>query len=372
MSVDFRIIENMLFNDAVFVSATSQDSSFPASNGVNPSRAKVWRSSTLGYYEIDSNNNKLDFDEGGGELTAIINPGNYNSTTLASEITSQMNVVGANTYTVSKVTGSSKWRIVSSGGVSLLTNTGTNVASSIYPVIGFGVDADYSSNTIHNGAYVAIHTHERLIFDVGSTEGIDTIALFPDLRRGFNLSSEAVIKIEANYADSWASPALSETVTIDENNAMFIKFYDTDQSYPYWSVKIIDKSNPNLQVELSKLVLGKAVSLTRVPNVGFDISLIDNTRISTTPYGQLYADKYPVRKEMSFDYQFLNNTDLETIVNLYGRIGKTTPIVVEVDANEQLFLKERFSIYGTVTRAPAFKHQILDYFNTKFTVEEIG
>lgn len=50
--------------------------------------------------DIDSTNNKIDFNEGGSTLTATITSDTYTLSTLATEIQTQLNSVGSHSYTV--------------------------------------------------------------------------------------------------------------------------------------------------------------------------------------------------------------------------------------------------------------------------------
>ena len=101
--------------------------------------------------DIDSSNNKLDFKESGSQLTATLSSGTYSLSELATEIETQLNAAGANTYTVS-VSTDDKMTISATGAFSLLPTEGTNRLVSILPLIninpkpGFG-DVEYSGKT---------------------------------------------------------------------------------------------------------------------------------------------------------------------------------------------------------------------------------
>lgn len=84
--------------------------------------------------DVDATNNKLDFDEGGAELTATLASGNYTLATLATEIQTKMNTAGG-TYTVS--VEDNVFTIAGSQAFSLHTSSGTNIDTSIFSHIGF-------------------------------------------------------------------------------------------------------------------------------------------------------------------------------------------------------------------------------------------
>jgi hypothetical protein len=86
---------------------------------------------------VGSGNCKIDFDEGSGELTATLTLGDYASgASIASEMQTQLNAEGANTYTV-VYTDQHYIKITSSGSFSLLWSTGTNSSDSVASDIGF-------------------------------------------------------------------------------------------------------------------------------------------------------------------------------------------------------------------------------------------
>lgn len=99
---------------------------------------------------ITTANQKLDFDEGGGELTATIVAATYTPTTLAAQIKTQMESAGAATYTI---TYSGKvFRIANDGAtLNLRCNTGTNVANGIWTTIGFATTANKTGFTNYAG-----------------------------------------------------------------------------------------------------------------------------------------------------------------------------------------------------------------------------
>ena len=87
--------------------------------------------------DFDSTNNKLDFNEGAGELTATITPATYTLASLVIEVETQLNSAGTLTYTVS-ADDDDKITISAVGGTfSLLPTEGSNKNESILHILGF-------------------------------------------------------------------------------------------------------------------------------------------------------------------------------------------------------------------------------------------
>lgn len=110
---------------------------------------------------ITTANQKLDFNEGAGELTATITAGTYTPSTLATEIDTQMTAAGAAAYTI---TYSGKvFRIANDATLGLLAATGTNIANGIWSTIGFA--ATDLSGYINYAADYAIDVQNFLMFE---------------------------------------------------------------------------------------------------------------------------------------------------------------------------------------------------------------
>lgn len=374
--MQLRILDyNYPWQDATSVTASSSNSEFPVSNVKKTSRSKVWRSSATGNFVIDSTNNKLNFKESGGgaELTATLTSGTYTSTTLATEIKTQLEAVGAATYTVSKSATTGKWTIASDGAyLALLSNTGTNVGTSAWSALGFSTAADHTGAVTYTGSNIAIHTEEWVVIDLLSTEEIDTFALLFDPMRQVPLSSSAVLKIQGNATNVWSAPSVDVTVSLDTTFDAATYFWSASQSYRYWRVKVVDPANTNLYVELSKIFLGKATQLaSAIQKNGWSWSEEDQSKLERTAYGHVYADIYPIRKELSVGFPPLTYVDLKTMNNIFRQVGRTTPILVSLDPTEEAYDKDHFLICGTLKDSFKAGHVMGQYFETAMTIEEV-
>ena len=89
------------------------------------------------FYNINANNNILNYTYLGISYTMFITPGNYNEYTLANQLTSQFLLNGLIfVITFSKLTG--KMTFTS-------TSNFTFLPSSIFPILGFKMNVNYSS-----------------------------------------------------------------------------------------------------------------------------------------------------------------------------------------------------------------------------------
>lgn len=368
-----RLITTNLTSDSnTSVSASSANSNFPASNLKHEFRSKVWRSS--GTFIVDSSNNKINFKESGvgSELTATITSGTYSVSGLQTEIKTQMESTGAETYSVSYSETTGKWTVSHAGSyLDLLNSTGTDAANSLLVnSLGFS-STDKTGATTYTGASIAIHTKERVTFDFGSTEDVDSIALLWPKEDGIKLSGSAVVKVEANASDSWSSPAVSQTLTIDNTYDLATHYFSTAQSYRYWSVTIEDPANANLYVELGVAFIGESLTIQE-PENGFGFQLQDNSSQSVTAYGHRYVDEYPLSKALDFSYAYMDYSDVKTLENAFRTNSTKKPVFVTLDHDETVFDKEHLSLYGKFQSKFGLDHVRYNLFDTGLTIEEIS
>lgn len=94
---------------------------------------------SLFYYgqEVLDSNKNLNFDEGAGELTAIVDIGSYSHTELATAVQTALNDVGENTYTVTFNRSARSYTISSDDTFDLLITSGSQVGTSIFSTLGF-------------------------------------------------------------------------------------------------------------------------------------------------------------------------------------------------------------------------------------------
>lgn len=357
--------------DATTVEASSSKVNFPASNMKHQFRSKQWRSN--GNFVISSSNNKIDFKESamGSELTATLDTGTYTPTTLATEIKTQLDSAGSDSYTVSYSENTGLWTIESDGSyLELLINSGTNEANNtLKNVCGFA-DTDKTGATSYTGSTIAIHTEEWVKFDFKTIEDIDSVAILWPKEDGIKLSSSTVIKIQANATDSWSSPALDQTLTVNDTYSIASHYFTSDQSYRYWRVSITDPANANLYVNLGVIVLGKSIEVD-YPENGYSFEYEDNSKTQTTDYGNEYVDEYPIMTSIEFDYKYFDVDDFEKFNQMFIRNGVKTPVFMVLDETGIVHDKDQVYIYGKLDKKLKFNHVNYDLYSTKMKIKEV-
>lgn len=369
---DFRIMDaNFAFDTAITLSASSEDSNFPVSNLRNPLRTKVWRSNELGNFVIDATNDNIDFDEGGGELNGTIASGTFTASGLESAIKTAMEAVGGNTYTISFSTITGRWTITTSGGtLSLLWSSGANSGTSVGSDIGFDTSSDDTGSTSYVSDFIAIHTEEFIKFDLNTAQDVDSFAMVFDPLDGIKFSSSAVLKLQANATDDFSAPTVDVTLVIDTVYSTITNFFSTTQNFRFWRISIVDPTNTNLNVEVSKVILSEATQLGQVPQNGFSDTLVDQSTSVTNKFGHQYFDEYPSRRAFSFSHAFMSKEDIETLFTIYKTVGRVTPIGIALDSQATVYDKDRFFMYGRFTNSFQANQVFFTFFDQDIEVLE--
>jgi hypothetical protein len=104
--------------------------------------------------EIDSTNQNLNFDEGGGELSAVIEPNTYSLTDFLVAIKTALDAASTlpQEYTVTVDRDTRQITISSVGAFDLLVLTGSQLGSSPWTIMGFTGGADLTGLTTYTGA----------------------------------------------------------------------------------------------------------------------------------------------------------------------------------------------------------------------------
>jgi hypothetical protein len=102
-------------------------------------------------FNITSQNNLMNFSEGGPELTAELSPGSYTFGEFALAIQSALNADGALDYTLSLNRSTNKITISASGVFSLLLSSGSNIGLSPFELMGFTQVVDLTGANTYIG-----------------------------------------------------------------------------------------------------------------------------------------------------------------------------------------------------------------------------
>ena len=188
-------------------------------------------------------------------------------------------------------------------------------------------------------------TNQGIVFDFGSAVAVDAFVMLLPKEGVLNMTGGATITLQGNSSNSWGSPPVNENLTLNVDERQVSFFLPSTETYRYWRVYIDDTSAVGDYVEISKIILGPAVSIP-LPQNGFKIGKTNNTKLSKNDFGSVYADKYPVLKKLSLDWKTLLISEIEQLDDVYDSNGNHTPVYITLDEESMLFNKDTYSIYG--------------------------
>ncbi len=113
-------------------------------------------------------NDTIDFNDGGSNFAATLTAGIYTAADLTSQIKTQMDAAGGQTYTITYDYYTSKFKIATDGAeIQLLVTTGTNTHKTALRTIGFTEDHTGSANYTGDIAVLGIpHSLERACIEL--------------------------------------------------------------------------------------------------------------------------------------------------------------------------------------------------------------
>lgn len=212
----------------------------------------------------------------------------------------------------------------------------------------------------------------NVVFDMQTTEAVNSVVFLWPKEDGIRLSASAVVKIQANATNVWTAPAVNQTLTIDNDYMVASHFFTTDQSYRYWRAVIEDPSNPYGYVEIGVVWIGKSLTLDPAQN-GFKFQLQDLSKVTTTDFGHRYTDEYPTVASLEFTYALLNYSEAKILENAFRKNGTRKPVLVCLDESEAVFDKDHFLIYGGFESRFGLGHQIHQIINVDtIRIEELS
>jgi len=328
--------DNFLSPDIVSNSfVSSEQTAFPVSNIYNAQRrSKVWRSN--GFWDITDSNKTIIFRETiGVDLTVTLTVDEYNSdTTFFAELKTQMEAVGASTYTISRDTTTNKIKIssngVGGGGIFQIIWTSCGALAS---TLGFLTTENDIGALLYIADALNIGTSEWIKWDMGISTNPTAFILIGARNKPIAITPSATLKIQGNETDIWTNPSYEETLTYNDS-AIAVFSDDGLHSEPlrYWRLSIEDINNPQGFVEIGSLFLGDYLNPTRgAAQFPFKASYVDKSQTIFSEGGQTFSDIREKSEEFSIDWFGLTTIEKEDIDQFFDSFGMSIPFFVIFD-----------------------------------------
>lgn len=326
------------------ITASSNNAFYPVQNLTTHSVYKNWRSN--GYYKLISSNKTLTINS----VDYVFTEGAYTRAQLITLINEAIEGVGAISYDEVAFC------------FTLTLEASYSVAGSFLDVVQMTAQTSDSIT-----GQIALHTEEYINIDIRTTEEIDSVVL---LWSEYQLSDEAVIKLQVSNSFDFTTIAAEYTFTPDIVNSIASLYFESPISYRYFRIKIIDVNNAYGYVSIGKIILGNAEQIQNCDN-GFTFSYSDNSKVTQNDFGVEYVDQYPILKNLSMDFSIIEAGESILLQDIYKRVGTNYPVFIVLDETDLIFNKDLYFIYGKFQAQFQLQHLVKSYFNTQLTVREI-
>ena len=209
----------------------------------------------------------------------------------------------------------------------------------------------------------------NVVIDLGSAMAVTMVGLY-----GFNWTSAATVEFQGHTADSWGTPDVDETLTIEtdplSNVIPKITYFISSESKRYWRIRIQDAGNGDGYLELGRIWLGTYFQPSYNFNNGFTTQIVKPDLVSKPVLGGVYGIKYPGYEQISFEWSPGSNplptTDRETLEAIYLTKGMTEPIVICHDALNE---PSKTGLYGYFTNETVVRRHGV---TTNYGLEGLG
>lgn len=361
---------NLAAGSAATVTASSAQAAYPLTNLFNSYRFKQWR--PAGNFTIDSTNNKIYINDG-TDRTITLTSANYTYATLASHIQTQLNASSSN-WTCTYSTTTFKFTIGRSSGTSTLRFATTTTAA--WDTLGYTYLVDTSAGTGLVANEIRCHTAEYIDIDLGVASAITFLALLGPLGEIFSLSDSATVYLYGNTTSSMTSPALAVTLSPDTHGIYEFIDDETDTTYRYWRLKIVDRTNTAgpLSFKFGHLYLGDYATIeARNVAAGIDKRQVDTALAQESEGGALFFQtgiKYTLFDQVSITY--MDAADRLTLEQAFYDLGKSTPFYVSFDPTLLVSTSaSELTRYVVFNSDPVFTHIKADIWSVRLSFREV-
>lgn len=209
---------------------------------------------------------------------------------------------------------------------------------------------------------------DNVVFDLGSIENVDTVALVDNWQNGFGFSGS--VTIEANATDSWGAPAFTTTLTPDATFGFGIKEFTTE-TYRFWRLVFTSTLG---YVELSKVFIGRKTEIA-TNGIDYNWTLMERTlkKVQTNRYGQEFIDDIGNRKELGrLTLKVANTTELDKIFEVYDITRDIKPMFITIGDGTDTIIgdEDRLNGYYKISKEPRITNVTSGFYDVSFGLKE--
>ena len=186
--------------------------------------------------------------------------------------------------------------------------------------------------------YRSTSNEDDLILDIGANEEMDSFFIVDNPQDGFGVNA---LTVEANTTSSFATPLLSEEITLNNKYGQgFLKFDQVSARF----IKL-EMTSTLGYCELSNFFIGKELELIDGKSINFGWTHQERELInkSFNRSGQQFSDLIGTQRAFNVSFTNLTKDQLEQLDEIYDFCGTFKPFFVRIGCPDITNSMERFS-----------------------------
>ena len=197
--------------------------------------------------------------------------------------------------------------------------------------------------------------------DLGSPLDVSMFAL-----KNHNLSSSAVARIQGNASDSWSTPSVDVTLSLQAG--LLAYFWSSPQTYQWWRYYIVDSAPVTTYLEGGRLWLGPVlVPAINIINA-YTKTYNDPSDILPSDGGQIITNQKTRFKTIDLSFENLGSTDVDYFDAMFEDRGQGKELFFTRDQASPLTT----TMYCRISAAPKLTHVLMEQlYNLQFSLEEL-
>jgi hypothetical protein len=170
---------------------------------------------------------------------------------------------------------------------------------------------------------------------------------------GHNLSTSAVVTLEAGTSDSWAVPTFSTVLT---HSTGIIAQAITASTYNFWRFTFSDTSGGSTAtyIETGRLFLGNKYTMASGSRPEIEYSIVDTSIVKWSLTGQSYGDEGITYKEIAgIDSPVMTNAERKAFEAMFNDVKRAEPVFLLV---YETITTDLEPLYCNFVDEPKFQH----------------
>lgn len=189
------------------------------------------------------------------------------------------------------------------------------------------------------------------VLDIGSATDIDFVGIV-----NHNMSATAEVRIRIGPNANGSSALIDQTLTVGDfgtytpaagKSLFYLSTETVSARYVLWEIS--DEYNTDGYIQIGRHIVGPVFQPAVNASYGAQITMVDESRITRTVDGSLYADMKPKRRRLSGAFDTL--TDAESFGEVYDMqdtVGISIPVFAILDPSLTSNQLQRSAVYGVL------------------------